>query len=119
MGNRCNITFLEGIKVNQVICMTGRSIAKGEELFVSYGDEVDRSHWDGTGSSAEADARHDSPETGCGTECTVDGQEPQPTGAVQRAPRPDFAHALQTFAAQPSENDQANGSDTVGHDQAP
>lgn len=40
-----NIVFQEGIKVNQVICMTKRTVGKGEELFVSYGDEVDRSHW--------------------------------------------------------------------------
>ncbi|KAJ2164220.1 hypothetical protein GGH15_004043 [Coemansia sp. RSA 562] len=44
---RFNITFLEGVKVNQIICLTARAIEKGEELFVSYGDEVDRSHWDG------------------------------------------------------------------------
>ncbi|KAJ2346866.1 hypothetical protein GGF43_004889 [Coemansia sp. RSA 2618] len=46
MGGRCNIAFLEGAKVNQIICLTSRAIRRGEELFVSYGDEVDRSHWD-------------------------------------------------------------------------
>ncbi|KAJ1822379.1 hypothetical protein LPJ56_000826 [Coemansia sp. RSA 2599] len=46
-GKKCNIVFLEGIKVNQVICLTNKKIRKGEELFVSYGSEVDRSHWDG------------------------------------------------------------------------
>ncbi|KAJ2453142.1 hypothetical protein GGF42_003875 [Coemansia sp. RSA 2424] len=45
-GQRYNITFLEGVKVNQIICLTSRAIKCGEELFVSYGDEVDRSHWD-------------------------------------------------------------------------
>ncbi|KAJ2743935.1 hypothetical protein GGI20_003373 [Coemansia sp. BCRC 34301] len=45
-GQRYNITFLEGVKVNQIICLTSRAIKRGEELFVSYGDEVDRSHWD-------------------------------------------------------------------------
>ncbi|KAJ1896770.1 hypothetical protein LPJ66_003797 [Kickxella alabastrina] len=45
-GNRDNIVFLEGIKVNQIICLTSRQIKVGEELFVSYGSEVDRSHWD-------------------------------------------------------------------------
>ncbi|KAJ2874930.1 hypothetical protein GGH93_001997 [Coemansia aciculifera] len=45
-GQRYNITFLEGAKVNQIICLTSRAIKRGEELFVSYGDEVDRSHWD-------------------------------------------------------------------------
>ncbi|KAJ2615557.1 hypothetical protein H4S08_001183 [Coemansia sp. RSA 1365] len=43
---RCNITFLEGVVVNQIICLTTRLIKKGEELFASYGSEVDRSHWD-------------------------------------------------------------------------
>ncbi|KAJ2673906.1 hypothetical protein IWW42_002036 [Coemansia sp. RSA 1085] len=43
----CNIAFLEGVKVNQIICLTTRKIKEGEELFVSYGNEVDRSHWDG------------------------------------------------------------------------
>ncbi|KAJ2455762.1 hypothetical protein EV183_000609 [Coemansia sp. RSA 2336] len=43
----CNIAFLEGVKVNQIICLTTRKIREGEELFVSYGNEVDRSHWDG------------------------------------------------------------------------
>ncbi|KAJ2766878.1 hypothetical protein IWQ56_003545, partial [Coemansia nantahalensis] len=56
MGDCCNITFLEGIQVNQVICMTARTIPRGAELFVSYGDEVDRSHWDGASSSAGPDA---------------------------------------------------------------
>ncbi|KAJ1907581.1 hypothetical protein LPJ81_000656 [Coemansia sp. IMI 209127] len=42
---KSNIVFLEGVKVNQVICLTLKDIAKGEEIFVSYGDEVDRSHW--------------------------------------------------------------------------
>ncbi|KAJ2810828.1 hypothetical protein H4S07_002443 [Coemansia furcata] len=46
-GQRDNITFLEGAKVNQIICLTSRAIKCGEELFVSYGNEVDRSHWDG------------------------------------------------------------------------
>ncbi|KAJ2801594.1 hypothetical protein H4R20_003608 [Coemansia guatemalensis] len=46
-SSRCNITFLEGVVVNQIICLTTRNIKKGEELFVSYGSEVDRSHWDG------------------------------------------------------------------------
>ncbi|KAJ2889598.1 hypothetical protein IWW38_004611, partial [Coemansia aciculifera] len=45
-GQRYNITFLEGVKVNQIICLTSRAIKCGEELFVSYGDEVDRTHWD-------------------------------------------------------------------------
>ncbi|KAJ2081557.1 hypothetical protein H4R24_002233 [Coemansia sp. RSA 988] len=46
--SRCNITFLEGVVVNQIICLTTRLIKEGEELFVSYGSEVDRSHWDET-----------------------------------------------------------------------
>ncbi|KAJ1850405.1 hypothetical protein LPJ73_003466 [Coemansia sp. RSA 2703] len=45
-GEKCNIVFLEGVKVNQIICLTKRKILSGEELFVSYGNEVDRSHWD-------------------------------------------------------------------------
>ncbi|KAJ1943640.1 hypothetical protein FBU59_002848 [Linderina macrospora] len=44
-GKKCNIAFLEGVKVNQIICLTTRSIKQGEELFVSYGEEVDRSKW--------------------------------------------------------------------------
>ncbi|KAJ1723841.1 hypothetical protein LPJ53_001852 [Coemansia erecta] len=63
-GEKCNIVFLEGIKVNQIICLTKRKIFSGEELFVSYGNEVDRSHWDqkerqnvdGDGSEAATDA---------------------------------------------------------------
>ncbi|KAJ2635495.1 hypothetical protein GGF40_003571 [Coemansia sp. RSA 1286] len=47
-GKKCNIVFLEGVKVNQIICLTNRKIRSGEELFVSYGTEVDRSHWDHT-----------------------------------------------------------------------
>ncbi|KAJ2491864.1 hypothetical protein IWW37_001942 [Coemansia sp. RSA 2050] len=59
-GQRYNITFLEGAKVNQIICLTSRAIKRGEELFVSYGDEVDRSHWGndeeaGMGPNAECD----------------------------------------------------------------
>ncbi|KAJ2787050.1 hypothetical protein GGI15_001038 [Coemansia interrupta] len=45
-GEKFNIAFLEGAKVNQIICLTSRKISSGEELFVSYGNEVDRSHWD-------------------------------------------------------------------------
>ncbi|KAJ1966125.1 hypothetical protein GGI12_000274 [Dipsacomyces acuminosporus] len=41
----CNIAFLEGAAVNQVICLASRNIKVGEELLVFYGDEVDRSHW--------------------------------------------------------------------------
>ncbi|KAJ2852146.1 hypothetical protein IWW36_000526 [Coemansia brasiliensis] len=52
-ADRCNIAFLEGVKVNQIICLTTRNIKSGEELFVSYGDEVDRSHWDSRESSTE------------------------------------------------------------------
>ncbi|KAJ1815913.1 hypothetical protein LPJ60_005535 [Coemansia sp. RSA 2675] len=59
-GRGYNITFLEGAKVNQIICLTSRAIKRGEELFVSYGNEVDRSHWDndeeaGIGPTAESD----------------------------------------------------------------
>ncbi|KAJ2470920.1 hypothetical protein GGI02_002614 [Coemansia sp. RSA 2322] len=42
VGQMYNITFLEGAKVNQIICLTSRAVKAGEELFVSYGDEVDR-----------------------------------------------------------------------------
>ncbi|KAJ1994763.1 hypothetical protein GGI25_001420 [Coemansia spiralis] len=52
---KCNIVFLEGIEVNQIICLTARKIVKGEELFVSYGDEVDRSHWDSSKGIDKAD----------------------------------------------------------------
>ncbi|KAJ2009164.1 hypothetical protein GGI04_000677 [Coemansia thaxteri] len=58
VGQMYNITFLEGAKVNQIICLTSRAVKAGEELFVSYGDEVDRSHWDsgkdGSGSQGPA-----------------------------------------------------------------
>ena len=37
-GKCQNIAFLEGAKVNQIICSTTRKIKKGDELFVSYGD---------------------------------------------------------------------------------
>ncbi|KAJ1958422.1 hypothetical protein IWQ62_004902 [Dispira parvispora] len=40
-----NVAFLEGYIVNQVICMTTRKVKAGEELFVYYGSEVDREHW--------------------------------------------------------------------------
>ncbi|KAJ2315105.1 hypothetical protein IWW54_000507 [Coemansia sp. RSA 2705] len=51
---KCNIAFLEGVQVNQIICLTVRKIRAGEELFVSYGDEVDRSHWDGDAEAARS-----------------------------------------------------------------
>ncbi|KAJ2723020.1 hypothetical protein GGI07_002914 [Coemansia sp. Benny D115] len=51
-GENFNIAFLEGVKVNQVICMTTKVINAGDELFVSYGDEVDRSHWDSSRGSS-------------------------------------------------------------------
>ncbi|KAJ1934056.1 hypothetical protein EC988_008927, partial [Linderina pennispora] len=53
-GQKFNIAFLEGVKVNQIICLTTRNIKKGEELFVSYGEEVDRSKW-GHGDDAEGE----------------------------------------------------------------
>ncbi|KAI8322884.1 hypothetical protein GQ54DRAFT_297162 [Martensiomyces pterosporus] len=53
-GKHCNIVFLEGAKVNQIICLTSRDIKAGEELLVSYGDEVDRSHWEGNQDSGSS-----------------------------------------------------------------
>ncbi|KAJ3044467.1 hypothetical protein HDV00_001894 [Rhizophlyctis rosea] len=43
-STRANMGFLEGAKVNQVICYTLREIQPGEELFANYGKDVDR-HW--------------------------------------------------------------------------
>ncbi|KAJ3339859.1 hypothetical protein HDU93_007744 [Gonapodya sp. JEL0774] len=42
---RINVEYIMGAKVNQIIVRTCRDILKGEELFVDYGDEVDRSKW--------------------------------------------------------------------------
>ncbi|OMH83152.1 hypothetical protein AX774_g3348 [Zancudomyces culisetae] len=42
----CNISFLEGMVVNQIICFTTRLIKAGEELLVYYGSEVNRSKWE-------------------------------------------------------------------------
>ncbi|KAJ2786759.1 hypothetical protein H4R21_007161 [Coemansia helicoidea] len=115
MGDCCNITFLEGIQVNQVICMTARTIPRGAELFVSYGDEVDRSHWDGASSSAGPDAC----DAADGTAYTVGDHSPRPVSPVSMPPSPGsgrsraadteqplgrhrgVAHVLQTFAASP------------------
>jgi hypothetical protein len=36
----CNVEFLLGHQINQIICSTTRHIKKGDELFVNYGDEV-------------------------------------------------------------------------------
>lgn len=40
-----NVAFIEGSVVNQVICMTTKDVQPGEEFFVNYGKDVDRSHW--------------------------------------------------------------------------
>ncbi|KAL1923478.1 uncharacterized protein VTP21DRAFT_8458 [Calcarisporiella thermophila] len=53
-----NITFLEGNTVNQVICWTTRDIQPDEELFVYYGKEVDREHWNRSGSEATNTGEH-------------------------------------------------------------
>ncbi|KXS20624.1 hypothetical protein M427DRAFT_66573 [Gonapodya prolifera JEL478] len=42
---RVNVEYIMGAKVNQIIVRTCRDIQKGEELFVDYGDEVDRTKW--------------------------------------------------------------------------
>ncbi len=42
---RRNVAFVEGHVVNQVLCMTTRTIRAGQELFVDYGKDVDRDHW--------------------------------------------------------------------------
>ncbi len=42
---RANIAFVEGYIVNQVLCMSTRTIKAGQELFVNYGDDVDRNKW--------------------------------------------------------------------------
>ncbi|KAJ1917738.1 hypothetical protein H4219_003050 [Mycoemilia scoparia] len=56
-GKSQNMTFLEGTKVNQIICSTTRKIKAGEELFVFYGDEVDRAHWGNKDSSVKNSCR--------------------------------------------------------------
>ena len=43
--DRANIAFVEGYVVNQVLCMSTREISKGQELFVNYGEDVDRFEW--------------------------------------------------------------------------
>ena len=43
--DRANVAFVEGYVVNQVLCMATKHIKKGQELFVSYGTDVDRSLW--------------------------------------------------------------------------
>ncbi|KAF9180732.1 hypothetical protein BGZ51_005920 [Haplosporangium sp. Z 767] len=52
-----NISFITGSVVNQVICTTNRDVKAGEELFVFYGNDVDR-FWaqgqDGSGSECGA-----------------------------------------------------------------
>ncbi|KAJ2714734.1 hypothetical protein H4R19_001571 [Coemansia spiralis] len=105
-GDRCNITFLEGIKVNQVICMTARPIPKGAELFVSYGEEVDRSHWDGASSSAEprdsgAATDHTPPPASPVSMPSSPSHQHNAPGAAEQSPAHhlDIASALQTFAA--------------------
>lgn len=40
-----NITFLEGVVVNQILCMTTKPIQSGDELFGNYGSDVDRQNW--------------------------------------------------------------------------
>ncbi|KAI9230270.1 MAG: hypothetical protein DHS80DRAFT_731, partial [Piptocephalis tieghemiana] len=43
--NRGNVLFVEGARVNMVICMSTRRIGAGEELFVYYGTDVERDEW--------------------------------------------------------------------------
>ena len=43
--HKANVQFVEGYSVNQVLCMTFKSVKKGSELFVYYGKDVNRSHW--------------------------------------------------------------------------
>ncbi|KAJ1733350.1 hypothetical protein LPJ72_002919 [Coemansia sp. Benny D160-2] len=79
---KSNIVFLEGIKVNQVICLTLRDIAKGEEIFVSYGDEVDRSHWGSVSSdNPDGSVRDDV----FGSEAGENKQNNVPTVPIHRA----------------------------------
>ncbi|KAJ2590437.1 hypothetical protein EV177_009067, partial [Coemansia sp. RSA 1804] len=79
---KSNIVFLEGIKVNQVICLTLRDIAKGEEIFVSYGDEVDRSHWGSVSSdNPDGSVRDDV----FGSEAGENKQNIVPTVPIHRA----------------------------------
>ncbi|KAJ2481561.1 hypothetical protein IWW56_001680 [Coemansia sp. RSA 2131] len=118
---RCNITFLEGVKVNQIICLTARAIEQGEELFVSYGDEVDRSHWDGKHEVMDVedaqvvqDAEPTSPRTcamraaasaAADTVATVDESE-------QDAPPFGIPQILKSFAATSTTADSASNSGT-------
>jgi len=50
---RSNVAFVDGHIVNQILVMTTRDIEPGEELFVDYGHEMDRSLW---GQTKSADA---------------------------------------------------------------
>ncbi|ORX54215.1 hypothetical protein BCR36DRAFT_16089 [Piromyces finnis] len=40
-----NVEFREGNKVNQVLCIAIKEIKPGEEIFVDYGKEIDRTKW--------------------------------------------------------------------------
>ena len=42
---RGNVAFVEGRVINQVICVAFKNVNPGDELFVYYGDEVDRNKW--------------------------------------------------------------------------
>lgn len=37
-----NLLFLEGVEVNQVLCVIIKDVQAGEEIFVNYGKEVER-----------------------------------------------------------------------------
>ncbi|KAJ3215855.1 hypothetical protein HK099_006167 [Clydaea vesicula] len=43
---RSNVTFFDGSEVNQIWVVTTRDIKPGEELFVKYGNDVDRNKWE-------------------------------------------------------------------------
>jgi len=49
---KVNCVFLDGAAVNQIWVVTTRAVRAGEEMFVVYGSEVDRTGWGGEAASS-------------------------------------------------------------------
>ncbi|KAJ1938828.1 hypothetical protein GGF37_004653 [Kickxella alabastrina] len=118
-GNRDNIVFLEGIKVNQIICLTSRQIKVGEELFVSYGSEVDRSHWD-----SKSDVSSDGVSEEEGVSSKVRGMRAATmttaaaavgAGTLQQQQQQSIVRMLETLTTAATNGDDESPEDASGH----